>query len=218
MNFEITFTLDGAGLHYDPTEPIHLDALMCWALAPMQSTRRGLERDDAPDDIQIPLTRSTINGSKVWHASALFPDATAAETLRHWRKRFRQSRVEYSDGSPNLQNGTYRDYNIPVPLLLTRTMTAYASGGRKDTVKLLRRHITCLGKKRAHGYGRIVSVEGVEIDQDLSFVASGEAMRWLPIDDGPRFVRPCPPYWSNIGRVNCCNVGDKIDTKNLSIR
>jgi hypothetical protein len=211
MNFKVTFTLEGIGIYYDQNEPIHLDALLAWALTPMQTIRRGLDRNEEPDDIQLPLLRSTINGSEVWHASALFPDGVAHETLRYWRKRFRQARIEITEGSPNLQNGIYREYNHPIPLLLAHRMIAYASGNKKSVQKILRRHIKSLGKKRSYGYGQVTKIECDEMPEDWSLLKDGVAMRWLPHPEGIRQVRPRPPYWNTFGREKHCEIGAKIN-------
>jgi CRISPR type IV-associated protein Csf3 len=210
MNFKVTFHLDGTGIYYDPNEPIHLDALLVWALAPMQFHNRCLSRSDKPDDISIPLMRSKINGYNIWHASALFPGDKGIETLRFWRKKLRQDRLHLTNGNPNIKSGVYREYNIPVPLLLVKNMVAYASGSRKKVKKILKRHIKSLGKKRAYGYGRILNIECEEIPHDWSITADGITMRWIPCKNGVRQVRPSPPYWNNFGRVSCCEVGSII--------
>jgi len=209
MHFKVIFNLDGRGVCCDPFEPTHLDALLAWSLAPMQSKQRNLGRDDVPDDIQLPFVRSRINGYRLWHASALFPEGASIETLRHWRKRFRQDRIELTSGSPNLTNGIYREYNAPVPLLLVPRMVAYASGNRKEVKKLLRKWITSLGRKRAHGHGQITSIDCEETHEDWSFVKDGKAARWLPQADAIRLVRTSPPYWNSVDRIPCCEVGDK---------
>ncbi len=207
MNFKVIFQLDGCGMYYDRNEPIHLDALLAWALAPMQSATQNLGRSDPPDDIQLPLLRSIINGSQIWHASALFPEQDESETYRFWRKRFRQQRIELTTGNVILTNGVYREYNMPVSLLLVPKMIAYASGNCKEVKRILKKHIKSLGKKRAYGYGKVVSIECEETPDDWSLVKDGRAMRWLPEPAGTRPVRPAPPYWNNIGRVNCLEVG-----------
>lgn len=208
MHFKVIFQLDGCGVYYDTNDPIHLDGLLAWALTPMQTTRRGLERGDTVDDIRLPLLESTINGVKIWHASALFPVDSVCETLRFWRKKFRQNRIELTDGSPNLQNGVYREYNTPVPLILVPQMIAYASGNCKEVKRLLKKHIKALGKKRAYGYGKIVNIECEETPEDWSLTANGIVMRYLPSPDGTRMVRPRPPYWNRVGAVNCKEIGE----------
>ncbi|GBL46271.1 hypothetical protein SFMTTN_2084 [Sulfuriferula multivorans] len=206
-NLKITITLDGTGLYYDPSEPIHIDALIAWALAPIQATQRNLSRDDLPEALRLPISKRSAGNTWVYAASALFPEGETAETFTHWRKRFRVGRAELTRGSPNLTNSTYRDWNMPMPLLLTHRMIGYAIGDRRDLIKLLRR-IPALGKKRAHGHGRITGVEIERVDYDWSMTCEGRAMRWLPDPSGTRLVRPQPPYWNPHERVNCCEVGD----------
>ena len=212
MNFQVIFHLDGSGVFYDPCEPIHLDGLLAFALARIHTRREIMSRDEIPDDIPLPLRRSNVNGHQVWHASALFPDvgngAELTEALRFWRKRFRVGRIEWTSGSPNTTNGTYRDYNMPLPLALVPRMIAYASGDRSQVLRILRRDIKYLGKKRAHGHGRVVAIEAEETPEDWSHRRDGVAMRWLPDPGGTRMVRPAPPYWNCHGRVSCCEVGD----------
>jgi len=209
MNFKVTFHLDGTGIYYDPYEPIHLDALLAYLLAPMQCKNRNLGRDDTPEDVRLPLLEEAVNGHTIWRASALFPEGDSVESIQYWRKRFRQDRLHLTTGSPNLQNATYRDYNTPVPLLCTHRMVGYASGSRKRTLKLLWR-LTHLGKKRAHGHGRIINVTAEEIEEDYSLIRDGLAMRWYPHPEGSKIVRPRPPYWNNVGRARCLEVGEEI--------
>lgn len=205
MDFKVTFHLDGSGVCYDPNEPIHLDALIAWALAPRQNFRH-LQRDELPGEINLPLNRRHIGGDWVWCASALMPEGVTAESMQYWRKRFRQGRAELTDGSPNLTNGTYRDWQMPVPLLLCHRLVAYASGSRTDVKKLLR-DVRSLGKKRAHGHGQVIRMDFDEVDTDRSIFVDDVAARWLPDTSGTRLVRPRPPYWHPHGRVRCCEVG-----------
>lgn len=215
MNFKITFQLDGRGLYFNPAEPLHLDALLAWCLAPMQCAKKQISRDDIPEDVRLPLLRSKVNGAEVWHASALFPEGPQFEGLQYWRKRFRQNRIELTAGSPNLTNGIYRDWNHPMPLMLCTQMSAYAAGNRGECKKVLKKQLKYLGKKRAHGLGKIVDITAEETAEDLSFVFGGIVMRWLPHPDGTRLVRPAPPYWNPHGRVMCLEVGHEIK-KNIT--
>lgn len=209
-HLKITFHLDGTGVYYDPAEPIMLDALLAVELVNKQFGHRHLTRDDVPDDVTLPLLRAHFGDEWVWRASALFPDDDTIETVRHWRCRFRQDRAPgLTRGSPNLTNGVYRDWNMPVPLLLCRSLVGYASGNRKEVKRVLKR-IKALGKKRAHGYGKVVSVDVERIEDDRSLVWGGVAMRWLPLPGGVRIGRPRPPYWSPIGAVACCEIGARV--------
>lgn len=206
MHFRVTFHLDGSGVALDPAEPLHLDALLTWALAPRIGVRPCLSRDDPVDPVPLPLEWSRINGANVWHASALFADGPTGEDLTFWRKRFRQGRADLTTGSPNLTNGTYRDWNMPLPLTLCTRLVGYASGSRKECKRLLR-EVRALGKKRAHGHGKVVGLDLDEVPEDWSLLLDGRAMRWLPTPGAARLVRPQPPYWHPADRVPCCEVG-----------
>lgn len=206
-SLQITIHLDGSGIYYDPAEPLMLDGILAAALCRWHVHGEPPARDEEPIDIPLPLARWHMGGVWGWRASALFPDGITAESLVHWRKRLRQDRIQITTGSPNLTNGTYRDWNMPLPLLLAPRMVAYAFGEAYEVRRALKRDIRWLGKKRAHGRGRVVGVEVVEAPEDWSLEKDGQAMRWLPDDNGVRLVRPRPPYWNAVGRVRCAEVG-----------
>jgi hypothetical protein len=211
MHFKVIFHLDGCGIYYGPENMIHLDSLLTWALYPMQVKMCDLGRDDKPEDIKIPLLESTVNGSKVWHASALFLDGPGFETLRFWRKRFDQDAMENINGNPNIKKGVYREYNVPVPLLLVPRMIAYASGDRKEVKKILSKNIKGLGKKWSYGYGRVLDIECEKTSEDFSHVKDGMTMRYLPHPDGTKLVRSKPPYWNSVDQVKCLEIGAKFN-------
>lgn len=209
--FRVTFHLDGSGVAYDPWEPLHLDALLTWVLAPRQGVPPCLCRDDPVVPVRLPLVSSLIGRARVHHASALLPLGPTGEDLTYWRKRFRQSRAELTAGSPNLTNGTFRDWNMPLPLLLVPALVAYGAGTARDVRKLLK-DVRSLGKKRAHGHGKVIGIEVEASPADYSLVRDGRAQRWLPDPTGTRLVRPTPPYWHPQGRVRCCEVGAPVGT------
>lgn len=210
-SLKITFHLDGAGVFFDPFEPLHLDSLLSWALAPFHCKGEAPGRDDEPYDIPLPLGKWKINGIWGWHASALFPDGDVAESLQYWRKRFRQSKVDCCKQNPNLSNGPYREYNVSMPLLLCHKMTAYAFGSRKRVAHVLRKQVRFIGKKKAYGKGVITNIDVDVIDKDRSLINEGITTRYLPDKNGIRLIRPRPPYWNNVGKVKCCNVGDRYE-------
>lgn len=213
---KVTFHLDGTGLVYDPFCPIHLDALLAYCLAPMHEHSVGLMRDDPPDDIPLPVGKWRIGSEWGWMASALFPNEILLdhgdlhESLMYWRKRMRQGRMDWTSGSPNLQNGVYREYNHPFTNLICNSMVGFCIGKPNRIHRLLQRNIRYLGKKRAYGRGKVTGIEVEAVDYDYSLARNGLAMRWLPDPRGMRHVRPRPPYWNCVGRVACCEVGDDI--------
>lgn len=208
---KITITTDGTGVYYDPFEPTTLDGLLAYALARWHVHGEPPTRGEDPFEIPLPLGRWQRGDVWGWNASALFPaDDEIFESLQFWRKRFRQNRAELTTGSPNLVQGTYRDWNMPIPLTLSLRWVAYAFGDRREILRPLRRDVRYLGKKRAHGRGAIVSVEVEEIDRDCSIARDGRYMRWMPSETGSRLVRPRPPYWNTCGRVLCAEIGDPV--------
>lgn len=199
---KIIFHLDGTGIVYNPFEPIHIDALLAWCLAPIATKQRDLKREDIPDEFELPLLKHHANGDWCWQASALFPEGVATETLQYWRKRFRQNRIEMVDGNPNLTMGIYRDYNNSMPVMHALRMVGYASGNGEEIRRLLEQ-IKYLGKKRAYGKGAVTSVEVIESKENYSLYRDGKPMRWIPDENGTKFVRPRPPYWHPHGRTEC---------------
>lgn len=212
---KVTFFLDGTGVHWTPSEPIHLDALLVFAAAAHHAGPEAPDRDEAPKEIPIPCTRWQSGGEWGWRASALFPDGPQAESIEFWRKRFRQNRAHLSAGSPNLTNATWRDYNMPMPLLLCHRMVAWCVGDRREIRHELIRNIRSLGKKRAHGHGRVVKIEVDNCAEDWSCVRDGAATRWLPLASGFRQCRARPPYWNRIDTLPMCEIGDPYDLQNL---
>ncbi len=204
---KVIFHLDGTGVYYDPAEPLMLDSILAAACSRHHVHGEPPARDEEPFDIPLPLQRWNLGGTWGWRASALFPEGDTVETLQFWRKRMRQNRIELTDGSPNLTNGTYRDWQMPLPLLLCRSMVGYAVGDRREVRRELRRSIRWLGKKRAHGHGRVVNIEVETVEQDYSIQHDGVYTRWMPHEGGARLVRPRPPYWNACGRVRCNEIG-----------
>jgi len=203
----VTFLLDGSGLWLDPDAPIHLDGLLAYCAAPHHA-RRHVTRGEEPDDIPIPCREREFRGHRVWCCSALFPEGPAGETVEYLRKKFRKDRARLTSGSPVLTNATYREYNIPMTLVLAARMTGYAFGEAGKIRKELRRNIRHLGKKRAAGKGRVTDVVVEEIEHDWSCLKDGRATRFLPHPDGWRRARVRPPYWNAIGAIPVCEVGD----------
>lgn len=206
---QVTFHLDGTGIYYDPCEPLMLDGLLAAAVCRWHVHGEPPSRDEEPFDVPLPLARWWRDGVWGWHASALFPDGADGESVQYWRKRLRQGRIEVTTGSPNTTNGPYRDWNNPLPLLLTPRMVGYAVGDMRQVRRELRRNVRYLGKKRAHGRGAIVGVEVEEMPQDWSIARDGRLTRWMPMAHGSRLVRPRPPYWNTVGRIACGEIGDE---------
>jgi len=208
---KVTFNLDGTGLYYDPVNPIHLDALIHWACTPffVPKDQRNPARDEPPFGFRLPIRSETVNGVEIYRASALFPEGKTNEELVHWRKKFDVSRMEVTRGSPNLTNGVYREYNQPLPLLLTHRLVGWIESKPKDSRKLLGQ-VKYLGKKASQGYGKVIGVDIQETDDDFTLWRDGKAQRWIPSTQGQKLVRASPPYWNVCDRARCLDVGESI--------
>lgn len=214
-NLKVTFVLDGTGVYFNPSEPIHLDSLLVRAAAPHHAPGHVPTRDEAPDDIPIPLAKWYIAGHWGWRASALFPEGDTMQAMQHWRKKFRTARVHLINGSPNLTNATWREYNEGMDLVLCHRMVAWCVGERRKVLRELRRSVKHLGRKAAMGKGRVNEVIVERVPEDLSLLRDGHAQRWLPADGSPRMCRPRPPYWNNVGRISTCEVGQPYTIEQL---
>jgi hypothetical protein len=210
-NLKITFFLNGEGLCYDPAEPLHIDALLAWLLIPYHTKLDNITKDDVPFDVSLPLEKWEMNEEWGWKASALFPGEGYFESIQYWRKKLRQNRVEKMEGSVNLKQGIYREYNTPMCLVITDKMYGYARGNGKKIKRILKK-IKYLGKKTAYGKGKVIDLKVEEIEVDYSITKDGKAMRYLPVKNGIRLCRCRPPYWNRIGRINCCDVGIDVNT------
>lgn len=209
---KITFELDGSGVAFDYSEPVHLDSLLAWVLRPYKVGKHAgaMNRQDEIDEMSLPLASTTINGVSIWKASAVLPESVSPETLVYWRKKFRLNRVELTSGSPNIQNATYREYNQPLPLILTRRMIAYACVFDRKYIRHQLKRVKYIGKKAAQGHGKVIDVQAERVDYDWSVVKDGIAMRYYPSPDGWKMVRPKPPYWSRYQVVKSLVPGDEI--------
>lgn len=208
----IIFHLDGAGIYWDPNEPIHLDGVLAWCLAPYHTDGDPPGRNEEPIDIPVPLRKWRIGGQWGWHASALFPEGVAGEGLQLFRKRFREDKIDLvRKGTASRVSGAFRDTQLPIPLLLCERMVGYACGDRSSVHRILKRGVHFLGKYATMGKGRVVGVDVEWIDEDWSLVRDGKAQRYLPHPQGRRVVRTRPPYWNTCGAVRCCDVGEPYD-------
>ena len=222
---KVTFILDGTGMYYDPNEPPMLDGLDYLMQGNLHGRFNGTppQRDEPPIEQRLSFLRSIIDGQRVYHASALFPEGTQVSDLLYIRKKFQSNRIESTHGSPNLQNATYREYNMPYPKVLCHKLVGYAvvigysvterNPNRRSAVgefrRDLKRFFRNIGKKRAVGLGNVVDVLIDRIDDDFSLVKDGHAMRYLPDPNGWRICRVRPPYWNIVNAVNVCEIGDE---------
>lgn len=211
--YKITFRMDGRGVIYDPYEPVHLDSLIAFFAAIRYAPGEPPGRTDyidPEDEMGLSLSKTTINGTEIFRASALFPEGESYSDLRHIRKRFRFNRAELcSPQIINTSSGFFKSDNIPHNLLLCKRLVGWFCGSRRKVKKEIR-SIKSIGGGRRFGFGKVLSFEIVPTDEDRCVEWEGKAMRYYPHPDGIKTVRPRPPYWNVTGRVPCLLPGEEI--------
>jgi hypothetical protein len=213
VNYKITFNLDGTGVYINPTDPIHIDALLSWVMTPLkiEKDKRIFDRDSVPDKIPIPITMGEINGHRIFCASALSPEGNFNYASEFYKKSFNLNHIDITHGSPVLTNGKYRSYKNNMQLLLTHKMIGFFNSN--SSIKELNRlfkNIRYLGKKSAYGYGKVISTQIEEVECGYYWFKDGKTMRFIPHENGNRFIRATPPYWNNHNKVRCLDVDVSI--------
>lgn len=157
-------------------------------------------------DVTIPL--DTFHD--IYKASvSVFEDPHITTTTFY--KRFPQKELATADTGRkariDISRGSYKNYVLQMPLVVTRSVTFYFSGDM-ERVSYLVQHVKYLGKKTSIGYGEIKSFS-VKESEDYSLIKDGMAMRYIPIEylsmTTQRMNAPCkPPFWDRRNVRLCC--------------
>lgn len=116
------------------------------------------------------------------------------ETRRYWHKRFdAQHAEEYVDfgnrrGKVNVRSAQYKNYRIPLNILLIPEITWYLVGDKAEVERMVNQ-ITYIGKKASQGLGLVREWTVESIEEDLSW------LRPIPDENGDDFISIRPPYW-----------------------
>lgn len=223
---EVRFHMDVTGIYMDPFEPIHLDGLVFWCLASVTGKNEPPKEDQKVPEIfdqdYIGMLKAYRKKYWCWWASALFPgsepfmdDFILGESVMYWRKRTqdlsRMHLVNASGVTPTM--GTFRDYNMPCPMIHVRELRAWVRGD-KEWLESLLFHVKGIGKKVGSGFGKVSGVEVVHSKKDYGIQCNGLATRYVPFTDQEscpktaKLVRPRPPYWNLTERVLCSRIGE----------
>jgi hypothetical protein len=202
--------------------PPALDALLESALSLYHpKAEPGYKIDRAglcppPGTVPIPLLRRGVRGhdGRLWPVAAcsdpILPVAEA-ECVEHVAKRIGVEDAGLLSPAARVvvstSNSWTKSYRLPLRVRRVECIRWFASGNRRETLKVLRR-IHAVGKKIADGYGRVAAWEVEEVAEDRSWFARSEAglvlMRTLPAGDylpadllGSRadFGAAVPPLW-----------------------
>lgn len=205
QNLRITaYLLDGRIATYDGYLP--LDSMLAYAKIRSEHPE-WMEAGICPEDIsnrfiQLPLAKVNA-GTKYWYWACSFACfKPLKESSRYWHKRFDQELAEeYVNfgkrrGTVNVKSARYKNYRMPLTIILTPKIDWYCVGDAREIAKLLPL-ITHIGKKPAQGLGAVKKWEIAAIEEDLSW------LRPIPDENGDDEIGIRPPYWwrENIVRV-----------------
>lgn len=142
---------------------------------------------------ELPLEKRGAGNDWYWACSfACFK--SLQETRRYWHKRFDQGKAEeYVDfgkrrGAVDVRSGRYKNYRMPLNIMLIPEINWYAVGDKGEIEHLLQR-ITHIGKKASQGLGLVREWTVEKIGEDLS------GLRPMPDENGHDYIGIRPPYW-----------------------
>jgi len=138
----------------------------------------------------------------IYHASVSFFDVSdvyATTIYKKFCERYldlRRIRAKKIDRS----RGVFKDFRINLTYIPARKVTFYACGD-VDTVDELLSALPGLGKKISIGFGFVKDFRIDELDEDLSIVREGKAMRPIPLplleySSDVAMLAYKPPYWA----------------------
>jgi len=141
----------------------------------------------------LPIEKRGI-GEDWYYASSFACYMPIKETRRYWHKRFdAQFAEEYVDfgkrrGKVNVKSAGYKNYRIPLNIILIPEITWYLVGNKTEIERMIR-EITHIGKKTSQGLGAVREWVIETMEEDLSW------LRPIPDENGDDFVAIRPPYW-----------------------
>lgn len=198
-----------------PAMPIHLDALLAYAVtedALAAGAREGMVRDLAEPALGSVLEKFSRDGEWVWKSSALLPENVGQSYLRMWTRKTDPYDLAERMGAGQISTRTkfpLKPFALKVdtvrgllknhfnfyPVREVGKLVAWCVGDRESIHDLLDAHIRHIGNRRRMGHGRVLAVRVIED-------ATAETrwmMRILPwCHDGylPIHAAYRPPYWA----------------------
>jgi CRISPR type IV-associated protein Csf3 len=184
------------GIIFPPWGSVELDGLLGFV-------RARLYELSADDLLDLPLQRSECG--RVWLASSSV--CTSIKTYTHHviKRPVNDEKRRFNPGRRlDDKGGQHKAWMVPVEvrLLLENEIRWYCLGDDEE-IRALLQYVTHLGRKRAHGFGQVVSwsVDSCDPWEGFPVVRHGKPLRPLPPDwpglDSPRLARRTmtPPYW-----------------------
>jgi hypothetical protein len=212
----VTCRLAGV-LAVGPEGPPQLDALLEYAMSTFTpKPYEGYRLDRAtplPEQgsLRIPLSRERLGDWLVARCSSpILPECR--ETVEHVSKRLSVEEATLLHPAQRLvvttTNAWTKSYRLPLRVLAVDRVCWFAVGTGHEIRSLLRRCVHAVGKKAAHGYGRVKEWVVERAGGDYNWYAPHErgkvlmrplpSGKWLPKDLvgwRPGYGAVCAPYW-----------------------
>jgi len=168
--------------------------------------------------VEIPVGRLAVNGDYIYKASiSRFSRAKTATT--QIRKKVAAEDAAYLStrrSKIDVVRGAFKAYDMRMVVMNARECEFHAVGDIKAVARLME-NLDGLGKKRAVGYGRVLSVSVDELERDHSILHPEHGLnRPVPVhmargvpglgEVGGRDVALLayrPPYWCKANHVLC---------------
>lgn len=200
----VTAELSEPVLYYG--DGMHLDGLLAYSAFRVYARHNGLDgiphiTDQWVVDFDLPLCRWTTpapDGTDPrlltpdgliwgWCASAVqIPEDAPRRSVALRKMPATDEMARYTDSpSISLGAGALKAADLVFPAVMTRTLTWYAAG-HKNRVRRLLKHISHVGKKTAHGYGRVQRWSVRKADEDWSICRGDTLTRRMPSTTRPR--------------------------------
>lgn len=147
---------------------LHLDGILSAACLSLFASR--VEDCVAPSIIPLPLALSWVSpqGLPLWTATDLMPVDEVGKGVCYVHSRYPTHRADLaSRQSAVMTAGRYKDARIPLQVTGAAAVEGFCIGDPAAVVKLLDR-ITHIGRKGAHGHGRVLrwEVEPCAVTED----------------------------------------------------
>jgi len=196
---------------------IPLDSILAYAVY-TDITRGDLQTWQTNNAIElinmpVPCTEIlTADGKRYFSASwGIFDDSTS---IGRWKKRWEEdfdNLVDFGGRKCEVdhKSGGMKAYDMPLVLRSAPEIIFYANGNHDEIRRLLKSHITHIGKKRSQGWGRITGIEVDKIEHDKSCWSARLPMRSVPVDGEAHsdlkvsHVGYRPPYWLPQNQALC---------------
>lgn len=218
---EITAFLGSPLAVFDDYSPA-FDSLLLWLLLEELNllspnpTSEQVKNTQEIVDKKMPLLKAEINGEWYW--------ATSSPCYRILNEQIDRYRKRWNPGvdspEPNWKKrkakwssseGAEKNYDLPL-YLRTASMIVWYAVGDRDKIQTLLNNCKGIGKKRAYGYGQVISWDVVSIDSDYHLWREDKLMRSVPLNNLPtNRIVDCniqkwgwrPPTWLNENIITC---------------